>query len=217
MSRRPFSLWIVLLCLALTACAQSKTPQLIASYPLNGSSAPPVQPPPAQPVYHTSLELEVGSVERAAQQARALTEKAGGYLSAWDAWTQNDEPRLRLVIEVPAPAFSALRADLLGLGTLAGENASSTWAPDGYGWGVYSEIVLTLRPKPSPWPDLPWPQPGWSGWNPLRTFQQAFGVSWGIFGFLVDIVIWVVVVAGPFVLLGLAVRWFVRKILRKFN
>ncbi|MBN2550223.1 MAG: hypothetical protein JXB15_13755 [Anaerolineales bacterium] len=46
-------------------------------------------------------------------------------------------------------------------------------------------------------PDLPG-----IGWNPGRTLRSALGVFLSIFGFLADIIIWLLVVVGPFVLLG---------------
>jgi hypothetical protein len=48
-------------------------------------------------------------------------------------------------------------------------------------------------------------------WRPARTLQQAFSVFLSIFGFLTDILIWVVVVVGPFLLIGLGIGLIIRK------
>ncbi len=205
----------------LSACAASKTPQMIASFPADPGNAPLTAPAPPQSqlVYNTSLELQVDNLEEAAQRAKGLAERYGGYLSGWNSWRQNDELRMQLTLEVPAPNFSALRADLLKLGEVAVESANVQWDPGRYGWDVYSEIYLVLRPSPSPWPRIEWPSLAWpgewfNGWNPGNTFRQASGVFWGIFGFLVDILIWLLVVAGPFVLLALGARWVYRRLRR---
>lgn len=202
--------YLLLVCmLLLTAgCSGAKTPQLIASYPLDGKSSPPTFPPSAQSqrVYSTVIELQVGSVEQSAQTARELTERYSGYLAGWNSWQQDDQTRIQLVLEVPAPSFSTLRADLLGLGELVNESASSTWEPSNYGPGMYSEIILTLSPRPSILPAIHLPSDWFGGWNPLNTFRQAFSVFWRVFGFVLDLLIWALVLFGPFILLGLGLR-----------
>jgi hypothetical protein len=54
--------------------------------------------------------------------------------------------------------------------------------------------------------------PEFPDWHAASTFAQAFSVAAAIFRFLLDAAIWIVVVIGPFVLIG----WWVRKLwLRK--
>jgi hypothetical protein len=72
----------------------------------------------------------------------------------------------------------------------------------------YSQITLQLRPAalfhlPSPTapPFL----------HPVQTFRRAFVVFLSIFGFLLDILIWIVVVAGPFLLIALGMGAVIRK------
>lgn len=212
MSRLKYLLVVCVLLLTAAACSGSKTPRLIASYPLDGKTSPPTLPPPAQSlrVYNTVVELQVNSVEQAAQTARELAERYNGYLAGWNTWQQDDQTRIQLVLEVPAPSFAALRSDLLGLGELVSESASSAWNPGGYGPNTFAEIILTLTPQPSIWPAFHLPSDWFSAWNPLNTFRQAFGVFWRVFGFGVDLLIWVLVLFGPFILLGLAIRWGLR-------
>ena len=208
MYRLKICLLAVVLLTIMAGCSGAKTPQMIASYPLTGQPNPPVSPPPdpSERVYSTSIFLQVGGVEQAAQKARELAERYSGYLSGWNSWRQDEQTCIQLVLEVPAPYFDMLRSDLLEMGTLNSENASSKWNPAGYGWNVYTEIVLTLTPKPSILPVVSLP----GGWNPWNTFRQAFGFFWQIFSFLVDLLIWVLVVIGPFLLLALGIRRLVK-------
>ena len=60
----------------------------------------------------------------------------------------------------------------------------------------YSHITLHLRPRLVSVP----PIDPIEGWDPVRTFQNAFAVFVRIFGFMVDILIWITVVLGPFIL-----------------
>jgi hypothetical protein len=45
----------------------------------------------------------------------------------------------------------------------------------------------------------------------LTTFRAAFSVFAALFTYLVDILIWLTVVGGPFVLMGLGLRALVRR------
>jgi hypothetical protein len=49
----------------------------------------------------------------------------------------------------------------------------------------------------------------------MQTFQRAFGVFVNIFGFLVDIVIWVGVVIGPFLLIGWGIWSAIKRLHRQ--
>jgi hypothetical protein len=102
---------------------------------------------------------------------------------------------------VPAANFDGLYAELQRLGTVTSEHIYSRWDGSGDGWRVYSHITLQLCSKTSDWPSI-----SLGSWHPLDTLRDAWGVTAAIFGFLLDLLIWVVVVAGPFVLIGLGAR-----------
>ena len=84
---------------------------------------------------------------------------------------------------------------------------------------AYSTITANLvpqRPTPAPSPTatptaIPTPKPGW---NPANTFNNASGVLGALLRATVDLLIWLIVVFGPFALvLGLAF-WLLARILR---
>lgn len=51
-------------------------------------------------------------------------------------------------------------------------------------------------------------------WDPAETFRAAFGVFLTLFQLLVDALIWILVVAGPFVLMGVGAVVVLRKVRR---
>ena len=199
---RPLFLLLVFL---LAACAESSTPKLIGSYPSTGKQNPPVPYPSDRFVYDGALELEVSNVSNAARQAQDLTYELGGYLSSSSSWKQQGHTHTTLVLCVPAANFEGLYNRLLRLGTSLSDSVYGKWV-SGYSPDSYSQITLTLRPRTINLPELPS-----FGWNPLRTFEQAFGVFVDIFGFIIDILIWLLVVLGPFVLIGLGMWALVKK------
>jgi hypothetical protein len=75
---------------------------------------------------------------------------------------------------------------------------------------LYSQISLELRPRTLAWRGI-----HIGAWDPGRTFARALQVSLAIFGFLADILIWLVVVLGPFVLLAWGVWALVARLRRK--
>ena len=194
---------------ALAACSGSATPQLIGSYQRYGTPTPFV---PLARVYNTNLEIEVSDVDLAAQQAARLAYDNGGYLVASQSWYQDGRWRTALTLSVPASQFDTLRRSLIALGRLLDERLASQPAP----WPGYpaqpESIVSVTFSTAGPLVELP-ALPNLS-WSPARTFAQAFGVFAGIFTVLIDVLIWVSVVAGPFVLMGLGLRWLMRRIRR---
>jgi hypothetical protein len=206
--------WFALPVVCLAACSGSAAPQLIGSYPKDTGSSPTYAPPPENllVVYNAYLELEVYETDSAARRATQLAYDHGGYLVSSQSWYQNDRKYTTLTLAVPVAQFDAVRQSLLGLGTLIAENVSGDRVSTRYsvdGWNTFSNITVQLRPSPASiiLPALPS-----FGWNPARTFEQAFGVFASIFTFLVDIVIWVVVIVGPFVLMGLGARALMRRL-----
>ncbi len=205
--------WLTLLALAACGAPAEATPQLIAAYPNTGSDAPisaEYGPPPANVlvVYDAWLQLDVSNPARAAERATALAVDYGGYLVSSQSVYLQDDLHITLVLAVPVTQFERVKRALLDLGTLRSESVSGELLESGYGQANFSHITLQLRPTGTFSATS-----GGTGWNPARTFASAFGVFAAIFQFLVDIVIWVAVVGGPFVLAG----WGLRALLRRWR
>jgi len=206
----------LLLCLFvlgfLVGCA-GDAPKLIAAFPSGneqGVLAPPRPPVPGvKPVYYAFLALEVSDPERVAEKAEGLTYAHGGYLVRSDSWYREGRQQVTLVLAVPMPDFERLRDALTRLGKLGNERVWGDWLQVGPGsTPYYAEITLQLQARKFAWPSLPF-----TGWDPGRTLGRAFQVFLSIFGFLVDILIWVAVVVGPFALLG----WLAWRLLKRIT
>ena len=197
--------------LVLGACSggSRSEPEMIASFPRQDpQSVQPINPQaPAQYVYNASLELDVPNPERAAGQAVDLAYQYRGYLVRSHAWQSGSAQHIKLVLAVPAANFDTAYNALCRLGEVVNQHISGEWASSrpGDGWEVYSEITITLNDQVSVWPHLS------GGWNPLRTLSSAWNVFVTIFGFLANVVIWLVVVVGPFV----ALAWIVRLVVKR--
>jgi hypothetical protein len=201
--------WIIVLgwAFGLAACSASgATPQLIGAYPKTTSA-----PPPATIVYNTNLTLEVYDPAPTAERAIQIAYDFGGYLVSSEMWSVGDDQYFTLTLAVPAAQFSGAREALLKLGTLINETVTSEWKYGGQ-WDEYSTLTVNLRPAQ---PSLPRPAPINLGWNPVNTFSRAFGVFARLFTFLVDALIWVAVVLGPFVLMGLGLRAVIQRLRRR--
>jgi hypothetical protein len=202
---------VLCLTLVLVAC-QGKEPdtQLIASYPtVKQLEVYPVPPPGLVVVYNANLEIEVQNVDRAAEKARDIAFEYNGYLASSQSWYQEGEPHITLVLAVPVVYFDTVHRALLRLGDLVSERVTGDLKAPGQGeyeWGTFSHITLNLRPKDRFFPSLSLPD-----WRPVSTFSKAWRVAGAIFGFLLDVIIWVGVVAGPFVLAGWVVTVLVRR------
>lgn len=204
MSRRPLFALLALCAWLLAACSPGSSPQLIGSYPRSG-----MPPADVRVVYNTYLTLTVRDVDAAAAQAADYAAAYGGYLAGSRAWYESSRKYMSVTLAVPAPNFEGLRQAVLGLGTLESENLSGQPRPiGGDDWQTFTNITVDLRPAagvPLP-PPLPAP-----GWDPGRTLARALGTSYALLGFVVDILIWVLVVGGPFALLAWLVRWAWRR------
>lgn len=188
----------------LTACSPGSSPQLIGSYPRSG--APPAD---VRVVYTARLTLEVSDVDAAAARAAEYAAAYGGYLAESHAWRQDGRKYASVTLAVPAPNFEALRQALLGLGSLLSETVSGQPKPiGGDDWRTYTHITLDLQPAASLIALPPLPAPGW---DPGRTLARALGVAYAIFGFVVDLLIWVLVVGGPFMFLAWLALWAWRR------
>jgi hypothetical protein len=204
---------IICLALALSACSASarSEPEMIASFPSQGSTAPqPINPPPpAQYVYDASLELDVSNLDRAAGRAEDLAYEYSGYLVSSHSWESTSATHTSLVLAVPAANFDAVYNALSQLGNVVNQHINGEWVSrgPGDGWTVYTQITLLLNDRDTSWPRLT------GGWSPLRTLRSAWDVFVSIFGFLADVVIWLIVVVGPF----LVVAYILRRVIKKMR
>ncbi len=193
---------IVFYCLLpifLAACAGMETPQMIASH----SFEEPIAMYPSMPItYDATIELGVTNVEKAAKKAVQIASAYEGYLLNSQTWLQEGDKHISLTIIVPANNFESFRVHLLRLGDLRYEHV---WSEDD-SWNGYSEITIHIHPKASSFSSISFPD-----WRPIRTILNAWEVFVAMFGFLLDIAIWIVVVLGPFVLMG----WLAQKIMRR--
>jgi hypothetical protein len=199
---------VALVGVGLGACAGSATPQLIGSYPRQpiATYAPPG---PVLLVNEVSLTIEVRDAAAAAGTAASLAENQGGYVTAWQSWYAGSALHHSLTLAVPPARFDSVHQALIDLGSLAAEQGSTRTAPAGPGAGPAFAILTVHFVPVEPAGRLP-RLPG-TGWNPVHTFQHAFAVFASIFAAIADITIWLVVVAGPFVLIGLGLRALLRR------
>jgi hypothetical protein len=199
----------VLIAFLLTGCTAAAGPIKVASFPL---LTPIAKYPPDLLVYRTYIEVLVRDVDRAAETAAYRASVNNGYLVSSDSWYSDGCKVISLELAVPTYNFENLRRDVLGLGQVLTESLSGQPAnPPPYDRPVeYSQLTLLLRPAGFS-PVVPPPAEPPPVWHPLWTLQRAYTVFLSIFGFLTDIFIWVVVVAGPFLLIGLGIGLIVRR------
>ncbi len=203
-----YAVFFGMLLLSLAACSGASNPQLIAAYPSKAN--PKAQTVRSEQfVYDAFMEMDVWNPDAAAERAEERAYDYDGYLVSTQSWTQAGQKHIQLVLAVPAPNYEALHQAIQDLGTLQSEHVSGQWVSSRYGsdWSVYSEITVTFHPKSSGRPVI-----AAAGWNPVRTLERAWRVFVTIFSFLVDILIWVMVLVGPFILMGLGLRVVIRKL-----
>lgn len=200
---------ILLIFTGLAGCSVTDSPEQIATFLQEAPIATYPRASETLVIYNATLDIEVNNVERASERAREIAFELNGYLVSAQSWYQEGEKHTTVVLAVPARNFEAAYDDLLRLGNLSGEwIASELVAPDTNQWESYSQITVYLHPKAGYLPSVALPQI-----RPVRTLERAWQVFLTIFGFLLDVVIWVAVVAGPFVLIG----WGIRKLIMSWQ
>jgi hypothetical protein len=209
--KKKYILMSMLLVVLLTACSRAGAPDQIAAYSIEKPIAVYPQPPESTLIYNATLDIEVSNVERAAERAKQITFEAGGYLISAQSWYRDGEKHSTVVLAVPVYRFDDVRDDLMRLGKLSGEWITSELvSPGSNSSQQYSQITVYFHPRESSLPKISLPN-----FRPLNTFEKAFGVFISIFGFILDILIWVIIVVGPFVLIGLGIRrliqWWLAK------
>lgn len=199
-SRR--KIFLILSLVSMLIGCSSQGPKLIAEYPAGNQPESHEKiwspMPEFRLVYYAFLVLEVANLDQAASNAEAKAYEHGGYLVRSDSWNREGRKQVTLVFAVPMPNFEEFRRSSLNLGKLQNERVWGEWMQRSPGnLPNYAEVTLQLQSSSLDWPSLPF-----TGWNPERTFRQALEVFVTIFGFLVDILIWLGVVLGPFVVLA---------------
>lgn len=186
-----------------SACA-SESPKQVAAAPKNSPIA--VFPNQIAVVYQGNMEVQVADVDSTSIQIERLAGKYGGYLAGTQSWWSDGRKITILELAVPTANFASLCNAVRGLGSLVSESISSIVVSDKPS-SHFSSLTVQLRSEGS----LP-PPPDHNGWDPLRTVQRAWQVFLTIFGFLADILIWVVIVGGPFVLIALGIGVLMRRL-----
>lgn len=194
---------LILLALCLAGCAGSATPQLIASYPGSSQGSNQAASPngfiPTPGPCSALIEVEVSDLEAAVDKASELASSYGAYVTSLQSWTSNGRKSTSLTIVVAQPNLYDLRTRLLGLGS---PQQDSLLGNPAYSNLAYCQISFTLVQMTPSLPSI--------GWSPVHTLKHALGLSFTIFSFLVDALIWITVLVGPFVLMGLGVRALLR-------
>jgi hypothetical protein len=195
---------LFVLTFSVAGCSGSATPQLIAAYPggsqSSGSVVSPNQFIPTPAPCSAIIEVEVPNLEAAVGRASELAASYSAYVTSLNSWSDNRYKLTNLTIVAPQPGFNSLRSRLLELGSPLDDSLLGN--PE-YSSLAYCQISLTLAQKTTGLPSI--------GWDPIHTLKHALSLSVSIFGFLVDALIWIVVVLGPFVLMGLGVRALLKR------
>jgi len=206
MSRKILTFLFILWASYLMACSSSQAPRLIGSYPSTPPESRPLQGTTI--IYRTELDLAVTDPQTAAQCALQYAYNHGGYLVDRNSWVSKGQAKVTLELAVPSTAYESLHNDLLGLGIFIRESQDSRMIGT-YSWdplSTYSQITVHFSPISNVSSRFSLP-----AWRPIHTLQNAIAVSLAIFGFLSNILIWIVVVVGPFALIG----WLIYRVLTK--
>lgn len=202
------SMLIILMSL-LNACSSApittSRPIALAEYP----RATPIAIYPTYPdgIAHISIDLLVDDVSQASAEVISLAAENGGYLAGQSPWKVTGYQMMVLDLAIPQRNYDSFHSRLLKLGeTLAETSWQDPRSAPPIDPKRYLLVTLTLRQ------DRDQPLPVKNGWDPGRTIDKAWGVFVSIFGFLVDILIWIVVVAGPFIALAVLIFFAIRRL-----
>jgi hypothetical protein len=194
---------------AAAGCTPEMTsPQQIAAYPQSpgGDWYLPVQPGGGQLVYDAYLALDVRDPETAAAKANRIAEDYGGYLANSYTSFSNGGATITLELRIPPHNFESARRSFRTLGVLVRETVTGEWEDERPGWEQYAQFTLFFRRKTSTFS-----LPQTIDWHPGDTLLQALEISIRLLGFVVDLLIWIVVILGPFALIGWVVAWLLRR------
>jgi hypothetical protein len=201
--RRLLLLTLFSVCLVLAACSQA--PELIAAYPVSGTSHQ--NSPHADPYhYEAVISMDVRDVDDAEESIARLAQDFNGYMTGTSSYWVGEQKYSDLTLELPFNRYNDFRQALDRIGDVTHERLSSYTS---YSSGSWDDTRVTISLSPNQETPIKLP----SGWRPLTTLESAFQVFLTVFGFIVDILIWIVVVAGPFALLA----WIIVRIVRRFS
>ena len=206
MKKRTFSMTLFLF--LLTACSSRNSPLLIAGAPANELIAayPLTNLPIQSPVYQGRLELEVRDIQRAVDSILEIAEDNGGFMISIHQWTEDNYPVAQIVISIPAAHFEAAWSQLTRVGRSMGYHVSPDPNPVPGSFSASSEITITLYQKS--WLSL---FAGLRNTHLADTLRHAWEILSSLLIFLFDVIVWLLVVVGPFGLLG----WGIIKIIRR--
>ena len=193
---------LLLLFFALTvaACDGASRPQVIATYPRQGGAAA------GSIVRSAEVELAVYDAGAAAERVSRLVVTHGGYVVDSQSWTWQGREQARVTVSVPAREFDSFYRALVTFGSVVSERVTEVVGGNPQ---RFTEVSVTLRSSRRPIAPA-----DARGWQPADTFRAAFAVFTRLFQALVDGVIWVAVVAGPFLLMALGLASLVRRLRR---
>jgi hypothetical protein len=187
---------LFILCLAMMSfVACSSSPKLIAAQPVDSSAGSSQQ----TAYFITVIDMEVWDIQSAIDQIIPLVNDQGGYLDDLKRKELAARSYARLEFTIPNDRINFVIREL----EKSGNPINSK--------GFYDQLILEVEKHPTGFSHLMiylhqksrWePNTNSFGWNPVRTLQRAWVVSNGIFRFLLDVFIWIIVVTGPFFLVG---------------
>ena len=191
-------LFLLLLTGLSVACDGASEAKVIATYPRREEAAggPDVQ--------SAHFELAVSDVEAAARQVAQLARRHEGYIFTFEA--PKGTGHASVVAQMPVDQFPSFRRALPRLGTVIGERITEVVGGRPV---IYTSVTVTVRSSRGP--IAPYRV---DGWNPADTFRAAFAVFARLFQAVVDGLIWIAVVAGPFALMLFGLATLVRRLRR---
>ena len=193
---------LLLLVLLLTglavACDGASEAKVIATYPRREEAA-------GGPVVQSAhFELAVYEAEAAARQVMQLARRHEGYIYTFEA--PKGTGHATVVARMPVSEFPSFHRALPRLGTVVSERITEVVGGRPV---TYTRVTVILRSSRGP--IAPYRVDGWS---PADTFRAAFAVFARLFQAVVDGLIWIAVVAGPFALMLFGLAALVRRLRR---
>jgi hypothetical protein len=191
---------LLFLVIFVTACNGTDLPEVIATYPRQEVGQ-------AQAVVtEAQVELSVRDVKSAALKVIDLALTHGGYLIEEQS---SGNTRHTLTVWLPAGNFNGFYRGLLALGQLEGERITETVGEHPL---RDTHVTIALRQSNVVYA---YPAPVNRSWNPANTARAAATVFLSLFRAVVDALIWILVVAGPFALMFLGLLALIRRLHRQ--
>ena len=192
---------LLALILLATACDGTQLPRVIARYPQGDAGQQGQVAAPSFAVTEARVELSVPDISRAAAEVADLAAAYGGTLLDEQRWRSRGAYHASITLLLPVYRFDAFLRGLQEVGEVQSQRLTESGA---YGRRD-THVTVLLHEETASQRD---------GWDPALTFSKAFAVFLGLFQTMVDGLIWVVVVAGPFVLMALGLLVALRRVRR---